>query len=182
MSEKRMRVEPQQIVDALKQGILDDRLLHLTDEELREELAVYRRDGAGVADAAERTSWYRGVSAALSELAWHGPPERSLRPVLVGQVLDQVLAAQRVLVDGGPPTIEIADFLPRSHDALAGELKQLLIEGAHLLGEGMIRSVQVGGGVSTELSHERFALGVQLLQHIEAVVVDRVGLRLQQHA
>jgi hypothetical protein len=44
MTEKQQRVESQQIVDALEQGILDDRLLHLTDEELREELAAYRRD------------------------------------------------------------------------------------------------------------------------------------------
>jgi hypothetical protein len=56
MIRKRRLPDPEQAVELLKKGVLDDRILHLSDEELREELAAYRRDVPKGNEAKDRAS------------------------------------------------------------------------------------------------------------------------------
>jgi hypothetical protein len=56
MSEQRQRTDAAKVVEQLRQGIVDDRLLHLSDEELRQELMAPRREPSKAEPAVERAS------------------------------------------------------------------------------------------------------------------------------
>jgi len=44
MNETRRLPTPEQVVAKARQGLIDDSILYLSDDELREELAEYRRE------------------------------------------------------------------------------------------------------------------------------------------
>jgi len=55
MNTERRLPTPEEAVELLKGGMLDDRILHLSDEELREALAGYRGAGQDTGEEAPST-------------------------------------------------------------------------------------------------------------------------------
>lgn len=55
MRKRRRLPTPAQAVESAKKGMLDDLILHLSDEELREALADYRRTDTGAGEAQGRS-------------------------------------------------------------------------------------------------------------------------------